>query len=65
MDYVGDLQRMRRELERMEITITEGELASTVLSNAVGVYSSVANEHTQRVSRLRGGMTRTIAFKMQ
>ncbi|ETP00152.1 hypothetical protein F441_22422 [Phytophthora nicotianae CJ01A1] len=55
MDYVGDLQRMRRELERMEITITEGELASTVLSNAVGVYPSVANEHTQRVSRLRSG----------
>ncbi|KAE9037946.1 hypothetical protein PR001_g8166 [Phytophthora rubi] len=54
-EYVGDLQQMRRELERMEITLAEGEMASIVLSNAVAVYPSIANDHTQRVSRLRGG----------
>ncbi|KAE9016161.1 hypothetical protein PR002_g13735 [Phytophthora rubi] len=46
---------MRRELERMEITLAEGEVASIVLSNAVAVYPSIANGHTQRVSRLCGG----------
>ncbi|ETM41574.1 hypothetical protein L914_12664 [Phytophthora nicotianae] len=54
MDYVSDLQRMRRELERMDVSLRAGEMASIVLSHAVSVYPSIANEHTQRVSRLRG-----------
>ncbi|KUF84830.1 hypothetical protein AM588_10000763 [Phytophthora nicotianae] len=54
MDYVSDLQRMRCELERMDLSLPAGETASIVLSNAVSVYPSIANEHTQRVSRLRG-----------
>ncbi|KAG1691254.1 hypothetical protein DVH05_027116 [Phytophthora capsici] len=55
MDYINDLQRMWREVERMDVSLPEGEMASVVLSNAVNVYPSIANEHTQRVSRLRGG----------
>ncbi|KAF4147799.1 hypothetical protein GN958_ATG03154 [Phytophthora infestans] len=55
MDYINDLQRMRRELEQMDVSLPEGEMASVVLSNAVNVYPLIANEHTQRVSRLRGG----------
>ncbi|ETO65830.1 hypothetical protein F444_16920, partial [Phytophthora nicotianae P1976] len=58
MDYVSDLQRMRRELERMDVSLRAGEMASIVLSNAVSVYPSIANEHTQSVSRLRGGYDR-------
>ncbi|EGZ21536.1 hypothetical protein PHYSODRAFT_405000, partial [Phytophthora sojae] len=30
-EYVGDLQRMRRELECMEIALVEGEMTSIVL----------------------------------
>jgi hypothetical protein len=55
MDFVGDLQRMRRELERMEIILAEGEMASIVLYNTVAAYPSIANDHTQRVSRMLGG----------
>ncbi|ETO59025.1 hypothetical protein F444_22597, partial [Phytophthora nicotianae P1976] len=58
MDYVSDFQRMRRELERMDVSLHAGEMASIVLSNAVSMYPSIANEHTQRVSRLRGGYDR-------
>lgn len=54
VDCVGNLQRMRRELERMDISLAEGEMANIILSNAVGVYPSIPNEHTQRVPRLRG-----------
>eukprot|EP00644_Phytophthora_capsici_P003916 jgi/Phyca11/15744/fgenesh1_pg.PHYCAscaffold_15_\ len=30
MDYINDLQRMRRELERMDVSLPEGEMASVV-----------------------------------
>lgn len=52
---INDLQRMRRELERMDALLPEGEMASVVLSNAANVYPSITNKHTQCVSRLSGG----------
>ncbi|KAE9340548.1 hypothetical protein PF008_g11055 [Phytophthora fragariae] len=68
-EYVGDLQQMRRELERMEITLAEGEMAGIVLSNAVAVYPSnavavypsIANDHTQwRSTRPSPTTTRSV-----
>ncbi|KAF4130756.1 gag-polypeptide of LTR copia-type [Phytophthora infestans] len=43
MGYINDLQRWRREMERMDVSLREGEIASV---------------HSQRVSRLRGGYDR-------
>ncbi|OWZ00862.1 hypothetical protein PHMEG_00027855, partial [Phytophthora megakarya] len=63
-DYVGDFQRMRRELERMDITLVEGVMSRIVLSNdAVVVNPSIANDRTQRVSRLCGGYDRDQRFQ--
>ncbi|KAF4144521.1 hypothetical protein GN958_ATG06266, partial [Phytophthora infestans] len=50
MDYVEDLQHKRRELECMGVP--------EVASIAVRVYSFIACEQTQSVSRLRGGHAR-------
>ncbi|ETM98886.1 hypothetical protein PPTG_19217 [Phytophthora nicotianae INRA-310] len=41
MDYVSDLQRMRRELERMDVSLRAGEMASIVLSHAVTTVTNV------------------------
>lgn len=65
MGYIKDLQRMRCELECMNVSsLPEGKRASVVLSNAVNVYPVIANELTQRVSRLRGDYGRDHVFKM-
>ncbi|KAF4143202.1 hypothetical protein GN958_ATG07563 [Phytophthora infestans] len=53
MGYIKDLQRMRCELECMNVSsLPEGKRASVVLSNAVNVYPVIANELTQHAVNL-------------